>query len=331
MPKGKSQIGILLSNLGTPDAPTIKAVRKYLAEFLYDPKIIKLPAPLRWLILHGFILPIRPKKSAAAYQKIWTDEGSPLLAISRRQYHALQNILHRRYGDRVKITLGMRYGNPSIRSALADLRNAEVNRLLVLPLYPQYSETTTGSTLELVAAILTKWNWQPKTVYLERYYDHPDYIDAIVDSIHAHWGQHGRAEKLLFSFHGLPQDYADAGDPYPDECQATVRLIVEKLPLQTTEWALTFQSRLGPKAWLKPYTDITLQALAANGLKRVDVICPGFSADCLETLEEIDMQNRAIFLTAGGETFSYIPALNDRPQHITMLQKLIEKHLSDLL
>jgi len=220
----------------------------------------------------------------------------------------------------------MRYGNPSIESGLEKLRNANANRILIFPLYPQYSAATTASTFDAVADVLKKWRWIPEIRMINHYHDNPEYITALANSITQYWETHKKPEKLLFSFHGLPKDYFLAGDPYHCECHKTARLVAEKLELQENEWQLTFQSRFGPREWLQPYTDITLKVLAANGIKRVQIVCPGFSADCLETIEEIDMQNRDFFTEAGGEEFSYIPALNDSKEHIDVLCKLIQTH-----
>lgn len=316
-------IGVLITNLGTPDAPTPAALRKYLAEFLSDPRVIEVPKPIWWFILHGIILRTRPKKSAQAYEKVWTENGSPLLDISLKQLEGISAAIKEKTDLPIKIELAMRYGNPSIQSGLEKLRNANAQRILILPLYPQYSAATTASTFDAVAKELTKWRWLPELRMVTHYHDNPDYIDALADSIEEHWHNNGKPEKLLFSFHGIPKHYFEAGDPYYCECHKTARLVTEKLGLKEDEWILTFQSRFGPREWLKPYTDITLKELAKDGTKHVQIICPGFSADCLETIEEIDMQNRTFFMDAGGEKFSYIPALNDSNNHIQFLTKLI--------
>ncbi|MDX1251493.1 MAG: ferrochelatase [Gammaproteobacteria bacterium] len=321
-----SVTGLLVTNLGTPDAPTTPALRRYLAEFLWDPRIVEIPRPVWWLILHGVILPFRPKRSAHAYQSIWTDEGSPLLAISRRQAAALQAALEQQFSGPVKVVLGMRYGNPSIADALHELRKAHARRILVLPLYPQYAAATTASTFDAVADELKTWRWVPELRMVQHYQDDPLYIAALAASIRESWAAHGQAERLLFSFHGIPKRSFLAGDPYFCECQKTARLVAEQLQLPAERWQVTFQSRLGKAEWLKPYTDKTLEAWGKEGVKSVDVVCPGFSADCLETLEEIAMLNRGIFLEAGGEKYRYIPALNDRPDHIQALAALVMRH-----
>lgn len=318
--------GVLLTNLGTPDAPTAAALRRYLAEFLYDPRVIEKPRALWWLILHGVILRIRPRRAAHAYARVWTDAGSPLLAISRRQETALQSLLWQRLGRHVKVALAMRYGAPSIRAGLDLLRAANVKRLLVLPLYPQYSATTTASTVDAVADVLRTWRVIPELRTVNHYYLESGYINAVADSIRQHWQQHGEGERLLFSFHGLPKTYIDAGDPYRQHCARTAELVASALDLPETRWQLAFQSRFGVEEWLKPYTDQTLTEWAKSGIHSVDVVSPGFSADCLETLEETAMTNRDLFLHAGGKRFHYIEALNDAPQHIEFLADLVGKH-----
>jgi protoporphyrin/coproporphyrin ferrochelatase len=321
-------LGILLVNLGTPDAPTTAAVRRYLAEFLSDPRIVALPRFVWQIILHGIVLRVRPKRSAAAYQSIWSDEGSPLLAISRRQTAALEQALGPRLGGRVSFALGMRYGNPSIAQALETLRKHNVQRLLVLPLYPQYSATTTASIFDAVTSELQRWRRIPEVRFIHRYYDDPAYLDVLSESIREFRQREGEARKLLFSFHGIPKDYYTAGDPYPDQCQATARGVVERLGLTTEQWLLSFQSRFGAQEWMKPYTSDTLKQWGAEGIDSVQVVCPAFAADCLETLEEISVENRETFLHAGGKSYAYIPALNDRPDHIAMLADLIARHVS---
>lgn len=316
--------GVLLTNLGTPDAPTAKALQKYLAEFLSDPRVIEVPKLIWWFILHGIILRIRPGRSAAAYKKIWTDAGSPLLAITKKQVGALAALLS---DKNIRLQPAMRYGNPSIKAGLEKLRQANMNRLLIFPLYPQYAAATTASTFDAVAEVLKTWRYIPELRMITHYHDHPDYISALANSINKHRQLYQRPDKLLFSFHGLPKHYVLAGDPYHCECHKTARLVAEKLKLNDDDWLVTFQSRFGAREWLQPYTDKTLTALAENGTKHVQVVCPGFSADCLETLEEINIQNKKIFIAAGGESFSYIPALNDDHEHIATLAKIMMQHL----
>jgi ferrochelatase len=320
-----SRIGVLLVNLGTPDEPTTAAVRRYLAEFLWDPRVIEMPRPLWWLILHGIILRTRPKRSAHAYQKIWTPAGSPLMLESRALATALGQRLHERFGDRIRVVLAMTYGNPSIRDALDQLRRENVQRLLVLPMYPQYSATTTGSIFERVTEELARWRWIPELRIVNQYWEEQAYIDALATSVSAHWERHGR-KHLLFSFHSIPKRYFAAGDPYHCFCHATARRVASRLGLTDGEWSLGFQSRFGREEWLKPYVDVLLHDYSHTGPKRVTVICPGFATDCLETLEEIDMQNREMFLSHGGEAFDYVPCLNSSEAHVGVYERIVEKH-----
>ncbi len=318
--------GVLVTNLGTPDAPTTPAVKRYLAEFLSDPRVIETPKFIWWCILHGIILRTRPQRSAAAYKKVWTKNGSPLLDIASRQARKIQTELNTRTTHSIKVELAMRYGNPSIKQALEKLRDANANRILIFPLYPQYSAVTTASTFDAVAAVLKTWRLIPEIRTINHYHDNPDYINAVANRINQYWQTHPKPEKLLFSFHGLPKNYLLAGDPYYCECHKTARLIADRLALKKAEWQLTFQSRFGPRKWLQPYTDKTLKKLAKKGTRQVQVVCPGFSADCLETIEEINMQNRAFFIAAGGEAFAYIPALNADDGHIQVLSNIITTH-----
>ena len=314
-------------NLGTPESPTPGAVRRYLKEFLWDPRVVEMSRPAWWLVLNLIILNTRPRRSAEAYEKVWTDEGSPLLVESRKQQQALQSALEQRLDYPVNAVLAMRYGSPSITDGLQALHEAGARRVLVLPLYPQYSATTTASIFDAVADELRRWRWLPELRIVNHYHDDPAYIQALADSVRRFQAEHGQPEKLILSFHGIPREYFLAGDPYFCECQKTGRLLAEALELTEDRWQLTFQSRLGPKAWLKPYTDKTLESLAKAGTKNVQVICPGFSADCLETLEEVAMQNRDIFLGAGGSEYHYIPCLNDTADHIDMLAGLVARHM----
>lgn len=322
-----ARTGILLVNLGTPDSPDAGSVRRYLAEFLWDPRVIEMPRPLWWLILHGVILRIRPRRSAEAYRKVWTERGSPLLDISLRQAAALKAELDRTLSGPAEVELGMRYGKPSVSDALRRLGEAGVRRLLVLPLYPQYSATTTASTFDAVAAELTTWRWIPELRFVTQYHDNSGYIAAIAASLREAWSNQPRAERLLFSFHGLPKRYLLAGDPYHCACHKTARLVAEQLGLESGSWSLAFQSRVGREEWLRPYTDEQLLEWGKAGVRSVDVICPGFSADCLETLEEIAIQNRELFQEAGGGDYRYIAALNDRPDHIGTLADIVKAHI----
>lgn len=358
--------GVLVANLGTPDSCRVADVRRYLREFLMDPRVVEGPRALWWLVLNAVILTARPRKTARAYAKIWGDDGSPLLAISRRQQRKLQAALNAAAGgdgdnadtidsanantvpanavdsgvadagdgatktaaaDAPIVELGMRYGHPSIADALRNLRAAGARRLLVLPLYPQYCAATTASTFDAVAAELRRWRWLPALRFVANYHAHPAYIGALAAGVRDYRREHGRGEMLLMSFHGIPQAYFDAGDPYHCECLKTARLLAEELNLGDGEWRVSFQSRLGRAAWLRPYTDRVLAELAQAGIRDVQVVCPGFSADCLETLEEIALAGRDIFLRAGGKKYACIPCLNDADAHIDALAAIVAENL----
>ncbi|MEZ5503298.1 MAG: ferrochelatase [Halioglobus sp.] len=324
-------VGILLTNLGTPEAPTRKALRAYLKEFLWDPRVVEVPRPLWWLILHGVILNIRPGRSAAAYRSVWTERGSPLLFHTQDQADALRSSMSALFGEQVVVEFAMRYGAPSIPDVVQGMLQRGVRKLLVLPLYPQYSGATTGSTFDALAADFTRRRWLPELRFVSHYHDHPAYISAVANSIRTFRDEHGSADKLLFSYHGVPQSYLDAGDPYHCECLKTSRLVAEMLGLEEGQYQTTFQSRFGRQEWLKPYTDMTLKSLPGQGVKAVQVISPGFAADCLETLEEIAVENRDYFLAAGGERFQYIPCLNNTPGHIAALASIANEHLAGWL
>ena len=329
-PAAPAPIGILLTNVGSPAAPTPRALRGYLAQFLGDARVIEYP---RWLwqpLLHGVILNTRPRRSARLYQRVWTPEGAPLAATLRRQAAALEATLTAD-GAAVKVVGGVRYGEPSIAAALRELDAAGARRLLVWPLFPQYSATTTATSLDAVFDELKTWRHMPELRTVNRYGDHPLYIAALVASIREAWSQGDRPERLLLSFHGIPRDYADKGDPYPDECRRTAELLAAALGLGEGEWAATFQSRFGPSAWLRPYTDETLAEWGRAGLARVDAVCPGFSADCLETTDEIGREGAETFREVGGGELRYIPALNDRPDHIAALAAVARAHLDGWL
>lgn len=318
-----SRTGVLISNLGTPDEPTPRAVRRYLAEFLSDRRVIAL-SPLLWKpILHGIVLRIRPRRSARLYQKIWMEKGSPLLVYSRRQRDALQKELNQR-GHAVPVALGMRYGRPSIAQALDEL--GAVDTLIVLPLYPQFSNATTTSTRDALTRALQHRGHAPEIRFIENYAHDRAYLNACAAQIHNFRAQRGTGEKLILSFHGLPKESIEQGDPYDQQCHESACEIARILGLRWDQWCITFQSRFGPKEWLTPYTDETLRKLPETGIRSVDVFCPGFSADCLETLEEIEQENQAVFRAAGGETFRYIPALNDNADYVYALAGLIESH-----
>lgn len=321
----RGRFGVLIVNLGTPDSPTPRDVRRFLGEFLWDPRVVEMSRPLWWLILHGVILRIRPRRSAHAYAQIWTPEGSPLLYHSKALARSLSQELEKRLGEDIPVALGMTYGNPSITAALSALHAAGVRRLVVLPLYPQYSGSTSGSVFDRVSRALSRWRWVPEVRFIGQYHDDPSYIDAVAASILEHWRTTG-AKHLLFSFHGLPQRFLLAGDPYFCQCHKTARLVAMSLGLKEGDWTVSFQSRVGREAWLKPYTDEVLTRFAAGEQRRVTVVCPGFATDCLETLEEIVLRNRADFLTHGGETLDYVPALNATAAHASVLANLIARH-----
>lgn len=324
--------GVLLNNLGTPDEPTPAALRRYLKEFLSDPRVVEIPRILWLMILYLFILPFRSKSSAKLYQQVWTEAGSPLMDITLRQAQALQEKLDQAYGkDQVPVVTGMRYGNPSIASALQQFTQWNVRNIIVLPLYPQYCGATVGSTFDAVTAELRSYRWVPELKFISGYHHNKRYINAITDSIKKHIKQHGEPDKLIISFHGTPEFYLKKGDPYFCFCSQTTRLVKEKLDLEDDKVIQTFQSRFGKATWLQPYTDETLKGLPAKGVKNVAIICPGFAADCLETIEEIESENRAYFMQAGGEKFDYIPCLNDDDDHIDMMLELVEQNLPDKL
>ena len=318
-------LGVLLVNLGTPEEPTTSAVRRYLGEFLSDPRVVELPRLLWWPILHGVILRIRPSLSARAYQKIWTEQGSPLLLHSQNIAEAVREKLTARLSGSVNVELGMTYGKPSIGSALTRLYQQYVRRLIVLPLYPQYSGTTTASVFDAVTRNLAQRRWIPDFRFVSHYHDAAGYVAALAASVRDFWDIEGRGERLLFSFHGLPRRCLDNGDPYHCQCQKTARLVAESLELDESQWAVAFQSRVGREEWLRPYTDETLREWGGEKLGDIDVICPGFAADCLETLEEIAIQNAELYKASGGGQLRYIPALNARDDHTAFLSRTIEK------
>ncbi len=325
------KVGVLLVNLGSPDQPDTSSVKHYLAEFLSDPRVVEFPRWLWWLVLKGIILRVRPARSAKVYRKIWTEQGSPLLVNSKKQRDTLQERLAHRFSGAVVCELAMRYGHPSIAQALDRLSEQSITRLLVLPLYPQYSATTTASVIDGVSQQLAKRRFIPELRWINHYASAPGYIQALADSVRRHWGEKGRQDKLLLSFHGIPERYVKAGDPYEEECKTTARLLAEALALKPNEWMLVFQSRFGREPWLQPYCDQTLESLPSQGVKSVDILCPGFSSDCLETLEEINMENRQVFFAAGGQRYEYIPALNADEQHMQFLETLVCQHLQGWL
>lgn len=319
---------VLLCNLGTPDAPTPAALRRYLAQFLSDPRVVEIPR-LFWLpLLHGVILRLRPRRSAAKYASVWSDTGSPLAVWTQRQAELLGERLSES-GLPAPVLPAMRYGQPAVGTQLQVMLNAGVQRVLVLPLYPQYSAATTASLFDGVAHWVRRSRRYPELRFVNDYHDHPDYIAALAGSVRAHWERKGqRAQHLVMSFHGIPERNVRLGDPYAAQCRNTARLLAQALQLQPEQYTVTFQSRFGPAQWLRPYTEPTLQALARAGTSRVEVMCPGFVSDCLETLEEINMEARQAFLQAGGQAFDYIPCLNDSPAWIAALRRITEQHLA---
>jgi ferrochelatase len=321
-----ARTGILLANLGTPDEATAPAVRRYLAQFLSDPRVVEIPALLWKPILHGIVLRVRPAKSAAKYASIWTPAGSPLLVWSEKLAVLLRGYLGER-GFPVVVRTGMRYGNPSMASRLAELKAEGCSRILVLPLYPQYAGPTTASAFDAVYDWARATRSVPELRFVNRYHDHPGYIDALAASVRAHWQTHGQGERLVLSFHGVPERTLHLGDAYHCECRKTARLLGERLGVPAEKLLVTFQSRFGKAKWLEPYTEPTLKELATGGVTSVDVMCPGFATDCLETLEEIDQEAREAFLAAGGRTFQYIPCLNDRHEWVAGLAAIALQHL----
>ena len=328
LPSDQTQrTAVVLCNLGTPDAPTAPAVRRYLAEFLGDPRVVEIPKALWWIILHGIILRTRPKKSAEKYASIWTPDGSPLKVWTAKQATLLRGFLGER-GQAVTVRYAMRYGNPSIPDVLDELKAEGHSRILILPLYPQYSGTTTASVFDAVYDWAARLRSIPELRFVNRYQDHAGYINALARSITAHWQAHGRPDKLVMSFHGVPERTRTLGDPYHDECKQTTRLLVQRLGLREDQYMQTFQSRFGKAQWLQPYTQPTVETLAQSGVKRIDVVCPGFTSDCLETLEEINMEVREAFLHHGGQDFHYIPCLNDNLDWINALADVAQQHLA---
>ncbi len=327
---GDAKIGILLSNLGTPDAPTKAAVKPYLRQFLSDTRVIE-PPPPRWIwqiILNAVILNLRPKKSAKAYKTVWDThgEGSPLLSIAKKQKNAIASELEKNAPGKFIVSLGMSYGNPSMGSALNELESQGCKNVIVLPLYPQYAGASTGSVFDAVAREFMTWRNVPELRFISSYNKEDLYIEALANSVKEYQAAHGKPDLLIMSYHGIPKRYFDKGDNYPCQCCKTTFLLASKLDLKPNEYTMTFQSRLGVAEWMKEYTDKTLKSLPGKGVKSVQVICPGFSADCLETIEEISEENKNYFMESGGEKFGYIPALNDRKDHIDFLTKLLLKN-----
>lgn len=318
-----SKTVVLLTNLGTPDSLDRAAVKRFLKQFLSDKRVVEVPRLLWWLILNGIILPFRSGKTLKGYQRIWSEDGSPLMVYSIRQQSALQQ----KFGSEVSVELAMRYANPSFESVVGRLMASGLERLIVLPLYPQNSATTTATTFYHLADTLAKYRNLPSIHFIDSYYQHPAYIAALANSVRAHWQKSGQQNHLVMSFHGLPQVNVDRGDPYYEQCRETAKLLADQLDLEQSSWSLCFQSRFGKQVWLKPYTSDTLAELVGKGAKAVNVICPGFSADCLETLDEIQIEYRDFFIEQGGEQFHYIPALNDGDDHVEMMRTLVQPYL----
>lgn len=322
------KVGVLLANLGTPDAPTAAALRPYLRQFLSDRRIVEIPRLIWWCILNGIILLIRPRKSAEKYASVWTDEGSPLLVHAKKQATLLRGFLSQKINSPFAVALGMSYGNPSMASAIAELKAQHCDRILVFPLYPQYAASSTASALDAVWRELLKTRNMPAIRTIQHYHDHPAYIAALAESVREHWRINGgKPTKLIMSFHGVPKFHLMNGDPYHCECHKTARLLAEALGLAQDEYQLAFQSRFGKQEWLKPYLANTLEQLGKAKTPRVDVICPGFSSDCLETLEEIAMEGRHIFQSNGGGEYHYIPALNENDAWIHAMTTIALENL----
>ena len=320
--QNRQKTGVLICNLGTPETYKTKDVRRFLRQFLSDGRVIEIPKIIWWFILNGIILTLRPSKSAKLYKSVWTKEGSPLLVLSKK----LTEKLKKSVGDSCEVELAMRYGNPSMESALMSLKNKNCRKLIVIPMFPQYSGTTTGSIFDEVARVLSKWRWVPSLSFVNSYHDHPEYINALADSLSSHI-KNNSPQKIIFTYHGIPKRNFDLGDPYQCYCQKTTRLVAEKLNLEDDTYITTFQSRFGPAEWLKPYTSDTMGELPLQEVKNVLVVAPAFSVDCLETIEEIDQENKEIFLKAGGEKFTYAPCLNDSSGQVNLLKAIIDKHL----
>lgn len=328
MPESSPRLGVVLANLGTPDAPTPSAVRRFLREFLSDSRVIEVPRPIWWLVLNLFILPFRPRRVARLYQTIWRNGDSPMRLILREQCARLaEQLQHALPQAEARVLPAMSYGRPAIADALDALQAGGVEKIVVLPLFPQYSATSTAPVFDAVGRWLKSRRDLPAITLIKDYFSHPIYIAALAASVQAHRRAHGDSAKLLFSFHGIPQSYADRGDPYPQRCRETAGRVAAALGLPADAWAVSFQSRFGAQAWVHPYTDVLLREWGEEGVESVQVICPAFSADCLETLEEIAEQNREAFLHAGGKRYEYIPALNSRPDHVALMLALVKPHL----
>ena len=330
MTAAKPIVTIILANLGTPDAPTVPAVRQFLMQFLSDQRVIEIPKPIWQIILNLFVLPFRPKRVAHAYEMVW-NQDSPMREILMQQVEAVQKSLIQQYPEfELNIIPAMTYGNPGIASVLETLSQNPQDHVILFPLFPQYSATSTAPLFDAFAKWIPKQRNLPGISFIRDYYQHPLYIQSLAQSVCEYQAEHGKAEKLLMSFHGIPQPYADKGDPYADRCRLTAKLVAEALGLSENEWAISFQSRFGKQEWVKPYTDVLLEDWGKQGVKSVQIMSPAFSADCLETLEELAIQNEEVFKDAGGESYAYIPALNSRDDHLELLNHLLQANLDAL-
>ncbi len=321
--------GVILANLGTPDAPDTSSVRRFLRQFLSDPRVVEFPRLPWWLILNGIILVIRPSKSAQAYREIWSPEGSPLMVNARSQVEKLNAFLMQNNITNAEVRCAMRYGEPSMMRVMEEFGSLGIDRIVIIPMYPQHSGSTVGSVFDDLGASMSKLRRVPSVRFVNGYADNDDYIAALAESVNAHWLRHERADKLVMSFHGLPQAFCDQGDPYYRQCMVTADLLATRLGLAQDEWTVCFQSRVGRQPWLQPYADDVLSSLPGEGVKSIEMMCPGFSVDCLETLEEVNMGYRELFLESGGESFHYIPCLNDQPRHIEMMAGMITEMAND--
>jgi ferrochelatase len=321
------RVGVLLVNLGTPDSPTYFDVLRYLRAFLGDRRVVETARPVWLPLLYGVILPFRPLRTARNYRKIWMAEGSPLLVYSQRLSAKIEGLLKASLGDVVRVELAMTYGNPSIANAVESLAKQQVKKLLVLPLYPHYCSSTTGSVFDATTRVLQRWRWIPDFRFISDYHDDAGFIDALSAQIDAHWQKMGARSHLVFSYHGIPASYVATGDPYQAQAEATTRLVAARLGLKSGEWSHCYQSRFGPVVWLQPYTDDTIEELARHGVRQLTVVSPSFAVDCLETLEEVAMEYRDTFIAKGGEELRLVPGLNDGDGHA---RALVAKILSNL-
>lgn len=323
-----NKTGVVLINLGSPEEPTKRGVSKFLREFLSDRRVVELPFLIWQILLNGLVIPLRAKRVAGAYQAIWLNEGSPLRVYTEELAEGIDKAVKAHAKDRIEeVTWAMTYGSPSIAMRVVELSRSGIDKILLLPLYPQYSSTTTGAVYDRVANLIRKERNIPDIYVIKDYYSHPAYIEALAHSVERHWAEFGRKQKLLISFHGVPEAYVAKGDPYRQQCEHTASALADYLGLQDNEWVISYQSRFGKQRWLQPYTDKTLESWAKDGVESVDVICPSFAVDCLETLEEINIENRDLFVRSGGKRFSMIPCLNSSDEQIRMLNQIIEENI----